>query len=251
MIRRARIHWLAIACPLAPLPLSRRLGVLVVVVVTVVVVAACASSARDEAATSAASAPSPPMTLLPSGPTDLGPSQLKVDRAMPNAGKTLADVETCGECHADIEDQWRTSAHAFASFNNPVYRVSVDRLRRERGVRESRACGGCHDVALLVDGAMDAEIKPADRRAHAGVSCSVCHGMTSVRPDGNGSYTLDLGDFPVPKAGDAVLPLFAAGSLVSTLGMWHPWQSLSGTTASTRSDRLPANADRAQGVASS
>lgn len=169
---------------------------------------ACASGAHDDAtaiATPSRAPPALPAAILPNGDGDFAPSLLRVTRAggAARGGATLADVETCGDCHGDIEAQWRASAHAFASFNNPIYRTSVDRLRKDRGNKASRFCAGCHDIALLVDGAMDAEIEPKDRRAHAGVSCRVCHGVVATRPDGNGSYTLDVGDFPVPKEGDA------------------------------------------------
>src|SRR5262249_8713658 len=103
----------------------------------------------------------------------------------------------------DIAAQWRTSAHAFSSFNNPVYRVAVDRFRKDRGNEKSRFCGGCHDVALLVDGAMDQPIPPDDQRAHAGITGKMCPGTVGSRPAGNGSFPLDLGDIPVPAAGDS------------------------------------------------
>ncbi len=118
------------------------------------------------------------------------------------SGSRLADVDGCAECHTDAFAGWKASAHSFASFDDPVYRVAVERLRKERGTRESRMCAGCHDVALLVDGAMDHEIRPDDPRAHAGVSCRVCHGITGVRPDGNGSFDLDGSAVPVPRQGD-------------------------------------------------
>jgi tetratricopeptide (TPR) repeat protein len=125
-----------------------------------------------------------------------------VEEPKPGAGAQLADIEVCAKCHADVAAQWKTSAHAFASFNNPVYRVAVDRFRKDRGNVKSRFCAGCHDVALLVDGAMDQPVVPEDQRAHAGIGCKTCHGITGARPDGNGSYTLDLGDIPLPRDGD-------------------------------------------------
>jgi tetratricopeptide (TPR) repeat protein len=165
--------------------------------------AACASGARDEGTVAPPRPPPVAVAVLPNGDGDFAPSLLRVERAAAKGGATVADVETCGDCHGDIEAQWRASAHAFASFNNPIYRTAIDRLRKDRGTKASRFCAGCHDIALLVDGAMDGDIEPKDRRAHAGVSCRVCHGVTATRPDGNGSYTLDLGEFPVPKEGDA------------------------------------------------
>lgn len=121
----------------------------------------------------------------------------------PRAGDELADVDACEACHADAATAWRTSAHAFASFNNPIYRSVVDSFREARPHAKSHFCGGCHDLALLVDNAMLPEVEAKDPRTFAGVSCKVCHGIRNVRPDGNGSYDFELDEIPLPKDGDA------------------------------------------------
>lgn len=119
------------------------------------------------------------------------PAQLRVKGAREIPSANWEDAKRCGTCHTDIAAQWRSSAHAMASFNNPVYRVAVERLRRERGLEASRMCASCHDLALLTTGAMDAvEIDPEDPRAHAGVTCTSCHSAVHVTRDGNGSLTL-------------------------------------------------------------
>jgi len=117
-------------------------------------------------------------------------------------GADLTETESCAGCHADAAAAWRTSAHAFASFQNPIYRASVDRFRREAGPRASRFCGGCHDVALMDDGALDGDVAPDDPRAHGGITCRACHGVARARPDGDGSYDLDLSPIPIPEDGD-------------------------------------------------
>ena len=117
-------------------------------------------------------------------------------------GAEIAEVDTCAQCHADVVSQWRTSSHAFASFNNPIYRTVVDSFRAEVSPRTSKFCGGCHDLALMSDGAMDGAIEPSDSRAHAGITCRTCHSITHTRPDGNGSYTLDGSPIPIPPKGD-------------------------------------------------
>ncbi len=117
-------------------------------------------------------------------------------------GAHLADVETCASCHPDVARMWKTSAHAAASFGNPIYRASIDGFRARIGKAESRFCGGCHDIALVIDGVMKDEISIADPRAHAGVTCRTCHGVTSIQPDGNGSFVLSRAPIPLPKKGD-------------------------------------------------
>jgi hypothetical protein len=114
-----------------------------------------------------------------------------------------AAADTCRDCHADAVAQWRTSAHAFASFNNPAYRVSVEAFRRESGAKASRVCAGCHDPALLIDGAMDGATVPMDARASAGVGCLLCHSVEHASRDGNGSYRLRDDPVVMPMEGDA------------------------------------------------
>ena len=173
-----------------------------------VVLAACSAGSRDVGQSPPVRvvpvAAQPEVTIPERGSGPLAPSLVHlVNAGAPSPGVNLADVEDCAGCHADVAGQWRKSAHAFSSFNNPVYRVAVDKLRKDRGEETSQFCGGCHDVALLVDGAMRAPIEPTDLRAHAGITCKTCHSISAARPDGNASYDLDLSSIPVPKEGDA------------------------------------------------
>ncbi len=138
--------------------------------------------------------------LLPRGGERFAPSLLETTG--PIRGAEIGEVEKCAGCHADVVTQWRTSSHAFASFNNPIYRTSIDTFRAEVSPAKSKFCGGCHDLALMLDGAMEAAIEPSDERAHQGITCRVCHSVAHDRPDGNGSYTLDASPIPIPPKGD-------------------------------------------------
>jgi len=129
-------------------------------------------------------------------------TQLQLASGDPRDAARLADTETCGACHPDALQTWQASAHARASFDNPWYRQAVDAIRDEVGREESRFCAGCHDPVLLVAGAMEEEVAPEDPRAHAGVTCMVCHGAQEARPDGNGSYTLSTRAVPLPDPAD-------------------------------------------------
>jgi len=162
---------------------------------------ACSSPAPPPAVVTISPAPTDHLAASlppPSGP--LAPAQAAIDGAL--TGITITETESCAGCHAQAAADWRSSPHAFASFNNPVYRVVVDAFRKDVGNEASRFCAGCHDVALLVDGAMSGEVAPSDPRAHGGVACRVCHGIESVRSDGNGSYTLATSPIPIPRDGD-------------------------------------------------
>ena len=148
---------------------------------------------------------------IPMTPGEFGPSLLKVDRAFPaqpgevSDGTQLADVDGCATCHPDAAAQWATSAHSFASFGNPLYRVNVELARKQLGKPASQHCGGCHDMPLMVDGLMtgDAPIPPKDLRSHSGVTCRLCHGIQSTTKDGNGSYVWSRAPIDAPVIGDA------------------------------------------------
>jgi hypothetical protein len=135
-------------------------------------------------------------------------------------GKSLADHGECEGCHSDVAAGFQSSAHAFSSFNNPIYRGSIDRFRSDAGEKTSRFCGGCHDISLLADGAMDGPIEPSDVRAHSGIGCRTCHGIVATRVDGNASYELSADPIPVPVQGDpnsiAVHKKGAASSVLRT-----------------------------------
>ena len=141
--------------------------------------------------------------LLPS-PGQLYPqTQVRLVPGDPSDADMLADVRTCGGCHPDVLSSWRSSAHARASFDNPWYRQAVENLRDEEGGRErSRFCAGCHDPVMLVAGDLTEAIRPSDPRAHAGITCRVCHGAQEARSDGNGSYTLSTREIFLPDPAD-------------------------------------------------
>ena len=153
--------------------------------------------ALEATATAAAALPAP---LLPHPAGPRAPSQADLRGA---DGRTLADVETCGGCHPDAFAQQQASAHAQSSFNNPIYRQAVAAIRSDLGRPVSRMCAGCHDIALLADGAIDQQIDPRDPRSAAGVTCRVCHGIAEVRRDGNGSYVYKRRPIVLPRSGDA------------------------------------------------
>lgn len=161
---------------------------------------ACGGAAGGGApVTAPAQTPSFEAPIVPLTPNELAPSQIRVSGGRP---EDLVDVETCANCHTDVAAQWRTSSHAFASFNNPVYRASVERFRAVKDERTSRFCGGCHDPALIMATGMMGDVRAEDARAHAGITCRTCHGIAHARADGDASYDLDTSEIPLPKPND-------------------------------------------------
>jgi tetratricopeptide (TPR) repeat protein len=110
----------------------------------------------------------------------------------------LMQDEVCAECHADIAAQHAGSAHRLSSFNNPIYRFSVEETRRvllerDGAIEPARLCAVCHDPVPLFSGRFDdPRYDPdSDPGSGAGITCLACHAITAVNsPRGNGDYSL-------------------------------------------------------------
>jgi len=113
--------------------------------------------------------------------------------------RALTMNEYCRTCHADAYDGWFHSAHRFSSFNNPFYLASVKEtrqavLQRDGDTRGSRWCAGCHDPVPLLSGTFDTARleEPIEPTGQAGITCTVCHGITAVNTTrGNGDYLIE------------------------------------------------------------
>jgi hypothetical protein len=101
--------------------------------------------------------------------------------------------ESCGRCHSEIYQQWKSSTHHFSSFNNQWYRKSIEYMQDTIGTAPSKWCAGCHDHAVFFNGRFDRPIKEQidTPEAQAGLGCTSCHAITSVRS------TMGQGDFEV------------------------------------------------------
>jgi tetratricopeptide (TPR) repeat protein len=104
------------------------------------------------------------------------------------------DSERCGECHKDIYEQWKGSAHHFASFNNQFYRKSVEYMQSVVGPQPSKWCAGCHDHAVFFNGRFERPIKDQidTPEARAGLACTSCHSIVHVASTmGNADFTIE------------------------------------------------------------
>ena len=104
------------------------------------------------------------------------------------------DSKLCGECHKDIYEQWKSSAHHFASFNNKFYRSTILHMQELSGTQGSKWCAGCHDHAVFFNGRFERPMKEqADTpEAQNGLGCMSCHSIVHVAGSmGNGDFTIE------------------------------------------------------------
>ena len=122
------------------------------------------------------------------------PSSAKTNTGGIIPSNFFMDSEACGRCHKDIYEQWKSSMHHFASFNNQFYRKSIEYMQDVIGPQPSKWCAGCHDHAVFFNGRFDRPIKEQidTPEARAGLACTSCHAITHVDSSmGNGSYTIE------------------------------------------------------------
>jgi tetratricopeptide (TPR) repeat protein len=104
------------------------------------------------------------------------------------------DSKLCGECHKDIYDQWNSSAHHFASFNNQFYRKAIEYMQGVAGTKPTKWCAGCHDHAVFFNGRFDQPIKDQidTPEAQNGLGCLSCHAIVHVDSTmGNAGFTIE------------------------------------------------------------
>ncbi len=139
---------------------------------------------------------SPPLSMDEEGAGRASP--FFPSSAQTNVGGTIPadffmDSALCGECHADIYEQWQSSAHRFASFNNQFYRKSIEYMQSVTGTEPSKWCAGCHDHAVFFNGRFDQPIidQIDTPEAQAGLGCTSCHSISRVDSTmGNGGFTI-------------------------------------------------------------
>ena len=116
-----------------------------------------------------------------------------------NVGGTIPsnffmDSERCADCHKDIYEQWKSSMHHFASFNNQFYRKSIEYMQSVVGTQPSKWCAGCHDHAMFFNGRFEKPVKDQidTPEAQVGLGCMSCHSITAVDSSmGNGGFTME------------------------------------------------------------
>jgi len=157
----------------------------------------------------------PPLAMEGEGQGPRGPffpSSAETSTGGPVPSNFFLKSQECARCHKEIYDQWSSSAHHFASFNNQWYRKSIEYMQDVVGTKPSRWCAGCHDHAVVFAGKFDVPIRQQLQtpEAQAGLACTSCHSIVHVRSTmGQGDFTIEYpplhdlatSDDPVLRAG--------------------------------------------------
>ncbi len=120
--------------------------------------------------------------LGPQSPFWPSSSRTNIGRIIPS--NFFMDSQTCGECHKDIYQQWKSSMHHFASFNNQFYRKSIEYMQGVQPARKAQKwCAGCHDHAVFFNGRFDRPIREQidTPEAQNGLGCMSCHAIRACR----------------------------------------------------------------------
>ena len=139
----------------------------------------------------------PPATMDGEGQGARGPffpSSAETNVGAPVPSNFFMKSQDCARCHKDIYDQWNSSAHHFASFNNQWYRKSIEYMQDVAGTKPSKWCAGCHDHAVVFAGKFDTPIRQQidTKEAQAGLACTSCHSIVHVKSTmGQGDFTIE------------------------------------------------------------
>lgn len=142
--------------------------------------------------------PSPPLSMEAEGggaKSFMFPSSAQTPDGKPIKSEFFMDSNACQKCHPDIYEQWKSSMHHMASFNNQWYRKSIEYMQDTIGIKSSMWCAGCHDHALALSDMMQKRpIRDIEftRQGQNGLGCMSCHAIVHVQGTmGQGGITFE------------------------------------------------------------
>lgn len=175
-------------------------------------------------------------------------TSIKDERIVPSA------AFQCGNCHTSLLKDWQSDAHAQSAINPTVlafYDSALAPAFRLDFPHSAGNCATCHAPADAIRRPWDTHLRQLSPIGKKGVSCDVCHKMTSTTPDPSGGrpgvlsmqfrrpsgrHQLFLGPLDDVVAGpDSYAPIFQKSQLcaschsakfwgVSTYSSFDEWQ---------------------------
>jgi len=103
--------------------------------------------------------------------------QLPVERIEFAPGHDIPSA-TCGKCHQDIYEVWRTSVHA-QSFVDPVFQAGLAQAITVEGTDVAQTCLSCHSPGSILMEPPVGVVEPE----REGIGCRFCHAIRDVDLD--------------------------------------------------------------------
>lgn len=120
----------------------------------------------------------------------------------------FARASTCGECHPQHFEEWKTSMHAYGGVD-PVMVAMEARAQAEAGSAFANECFACHAPTATRENTRSLEA------LEEGVSCDVCHSIQDIPPEASIGFLAELDpEGPKVAAMSAPIPNDAHASLV-------------------------------------
>jgi len=118
----------------------------------------------------------------------------------------FSSAESCADCHVEIYQQWRTSAHSQAA-TDPIFQKMLAKATRDLGERGAGFCLKCHtpiatvtwDIRLYDDVSLPIKLSPVSME---GVTCDFCHTFSGQE---NLGKDISLGAFLYPRKGQTAI----------------------------------------------
>jgi hypothetical protein len=125
------------------------------------------------------------------GPNPFAPSNAMTASGTIIDSRRLSGSQACGDCHQQIYQEWKSSAHRWSS-TDPAFRAVEKKMIAENGQEATRYCAGCHNPVGLLAGANNPGTSLDSPGSDEGSSCVVCHSIRSQNgtSQGNGNYLL-------------------------------------------------------------
>ena len=126
---------------------------------------------------------------LPYGPNPFAPSNATTASGGIVDVRRLMGSEGCADCHRQIYDEWKASAHRWSS-TDLVYRAVENTMIAKSGKEATRYCAACHDPVALLSGANNPGSGLDTPGSQEGASCVSCHAIRELngKTEGNGNY---------------------------------------------------------------
>jgi nitrate/TMAO reductase-like tetraheme cytochrome c subunit len=160
------------------------------------------------------------LTAAALAPPEKKPWELKPPApavALKPAKLARLDGQTCGECHADVVEEWAGTAHAIAWVDEEYKEEVADKTRPQ-------SCYGCHIPKPILAAGLPARAEARTEAQHLGISCESCHlgpGGAMLGPWGatTSAHRSELSEHMTEKASSAMCALCHSTNIGPVVGV--------------------------------